>query len=44
MTEMPSAPNRKHAIMVRVAFLAVMPPSIRYFFADGSMLNKDENI
>lgn len=43
-TEIPSAPNKKHPTMVRVAFLAVIPPSMRYFFDDGSMLNKDEKI
>lgn len=43
-TEIPSAPNKKHPIMVSVAVLGVIPPSIRYFFDDGSMLNKDEKI
>jgi hypothetical protein len=43
-TDMPSAPNKKHPTIVRVAFLAVIPPSIRYFFDDGNILNKDEKI
>jgi len=43
-TEMPKAPTRKHVIMVRVAFFGVSPPSTKYFFADGSMLYKEEKI
>lgn len=42
--EMPNAPNKKNPIIVSVAFLGVMPPVMRYFFEDGSMLNKEEKI
>lgn len=43
-TEIPNAPTRKHVVMAKVAFFGVRPPVIRYFFADGSMLYKEEKI
>ena len=42
--EIPTAPSRKNPTIVSVAFLGLMPPVMRYFFDDGNMLNKDENI
>jgi hypothetical protein len=41
---MPRAPTRKHAIRIKVAALGERPPFSKYFFAEGSMLYKDENI
>jgi hypothetical protein len=41
---MPNAPTRKHPIMVSTAFLGIMPPSMRYFFADGNILKSEEKI